>query len=95
VLTRTEDPASWPFNLGSVVAGVLGELGDPSPHAEARVPRAAQHAPAQNWRRDTTMLVSDIVIPCDWGAELLVVQVRQDRGHLRRIDGGVQGVQFV
>jgi len=41
------------------------------------------------------MLVSDIVIPCDWGAELLVVQVRQDRGHLRRIDGGVQGVQFV
>jgi len=43
------------------VAGVLGELGDPSPHAEASVPRAAQQ-PAQNCRRDTTMLVSDIAI---------------------------------
>jgi hypothetical protein len=62
-LTRTLEPENWPFSLPSVVAGALGEVGDPSPpHAEATVASAAQQAPAQNSRLETTVFASDIVI---------------------------------
>jgi hypothetical protein len=63
------DPAKRPASVPSVE--LLGDVGDPSPaQAVASVARVAQEAiwqaPAQNERRVTNEIVSDIaMIPCD------------------------------
>ena len=65
VLTRTVEPANWPGTLPNVEGAPLGDVGDPSPpQAETSVASVAQeatwHASAQNWRRETSVFVSDI-----------------------------------
>jgi hypothetical protein len=64
---------NWPGRTPSIDAGPLGDVGDESPlQAVAIVASVAQdaswHAPAQNWRRETDLLVSDIAGSSGGGA---------------------------
>jgi hypothetical protein len=67
-VTCTAEPVNLPDRTPSGDAVPLGDVGDdePSPQAAKSVasvaPDATWHAPAQNWRRETGVFVSDIAI---------------------------------
>src|SRR4030095_6572000 len=69
-LTCALDAATRPMSVGSVDAGVLGDVGPSPPQAETNVASAAHdaawHAPAQNCLREMNSFASDIARnPCD------------------------------
>jgi hypothetical protein len=67
------------MSVGSVDAGVLGDVGPSPPQAETNVASAAHdaawHAPAQNCLREMNSFASDIARnPCDLGDVVVVVE---------------------
>src|SRR6188768_3054111 len=96
VVTCTLEFANCPFRVGSIDVppppSPLGPVGDPSPlQADTSVASVAQEAtwqaPAQNSRRETNWLGSDIAILVRWASGL---GARAARSRPRRNDAALQ-----